>query len=1187
MKKTIWVALLATALYVMTLSSCETSVLPNGDGETQQSVEGTSNNETGDVETEDKGTDAVACEHTFGDWETVKAATCAEEGELVRTCSVCAATEKKIVEKSTQHIVVVDEAVPATCQKKGLTEGSHCAICRAVFVEQETIAKLAHTVVTDEAVEATCSSTGLTEGSHCSVCRTKIVKQNSIALVAHNYEERVCTACGAREPSRGLEFMPNSTGYAVTGIGSCLDEVIVIPSTYQGKPVTEIVSAGLFCEHVVREIVIPDTVRDIQHDAIVVMNFCVIDLGKNAKLEDRAIEAAGGCELINRTSNTLTKSVFTYISSDAPYSICRANNRQTEYTSDGFVFLRDNGQYHLCAYLGNDPELILPENYNGKNYIISTYCFWKVRNISKVVIGNGVTHIGASAFAESSLREIDLTGRVTQLQTALFFGCASLTHIDVPDNIRDIFPQCFDGAGLVTVSIGKSVTQVWNSIFRTCENLDTLYYNAIDCQSVQQSSFEGFKKVVIGKDVEIIPNNFMIKNSALISLTFEEGSKCTTIGSAAFAKTSITSVEIPASVKSINCAFAQCENLTRVCFRAANCTSAQTAFNACGGSQGVDFVIGNGVTRLPASLICNTKIRSLTFEENSTCARIEKGFSDVPVANVTLPISVAFFERVDFAITSLTLAEGNPYHEVVDGCLIRKADHTLVAVLEAEYQIPADVRVIAEDAFYESGVTHIVIPDTVVRMENGCLSCATAVSLSLPFVGNSVDDPTILHTLFPAKSRTGFTTVVWKDHLNIVEATYHIPSDLSEITIRGGNITQYACKNMHMLRTVRLTQGVGSIEAQVFYGTGVEAVYFDGARDEFLAYVCAAFRSNPNADIYFANDAPIRVIDAYIAATGASWILTNDGVLTVCGSGEMPYVNLSTMKGKDLATKLVIQEGITQFKESFYGDSSLAYFPNIAEIEFPSTIVTLNKEYFKRTAWYQVFEAGTEAIYIGDRLVMVPSAISGTFIIREGTVTISQNAFYQCAEITEIQTPLSVTVIEKGAFYGCKKLARLDLHEGITTIEMGAIDQCDSLVEITIPSTVTTLNGAITRCDNLKRIVVSDNAVLILSGGIASYCESLETVVIGTGVTELPINTLYECGSLQYVILRGDVTKVDSSAFWSTPDGRKFLCYSPDVAELLRVKYPDSVYIYSENEPSENGMFWRFSEDGDIEIYEI
>ena len=44
-----------------------------------------------------------------------------------------------------------------------------------------------HTVVTDAAVAATCQKTGLTEGSHCSTCKQVITAQKEVAKTSHRY----------------------------------------------------------------------------------------------------------------------------------------------------------------------------------------------------------------------------------------------------------------------------------------------------------------------------------------------------------------------------------------------------------------------------------------------------------------------------------------------------------------------------------------------------------------------------------------------------------------------------------------------------------------------------------------------------------------------------------------------------------------------------------------------------------------------------------------------------------------------------------------------------------------------------------------------------------------------------------------------------------------------------------------
>ena len=133
----------------------------------------------------------IKAHHTMTKTEA-KEPTCTAEGNnAYYTCSVCgkvfkdeAGTQPTTVAAETlkkkDHTPVVDAAVAATCQKTGLTEGSHCSVCNEVLVAQKVVDKIPHTVVVDAAVEPTYSSTGLTEGKHCSACNEVIVKQTVI-----------------------------------------------------------------------------------------------------------------------------------------------------------------------------------------------------------------------------------------------------------------------------------------------------------------------------------------------------------------------------------------------------------------------------------------------------------------------------------------------------------------------------------------------------------------------------------------------------------------------------------------------------------------------------------------------------------------------------------------------------------------------------------------------------------------------------------------------------------------------------------------------------------------------------------------------------------------------------------------------------------------------------------------------
>ena len=65
---------------------------------------------------------------------------------------------------------------------------------------------------------------------------------------------------------------------------------------------------------------------------------------------------------------------------------------------DDFVFYTSDDENYLAGYIGNTTELVLPENYKGRNYGIGDQAFNSYTGLTSVTIPNNVTSIGDFSF---------------------------------------------------------------------------------------------------------------------------------------------------------------------------------------------------------------------------------------------------------------------------------------------------------------------------------------------------------------------------------------------------------------------------------------------------------------------------------------------------------------------------------------------------------------------------------------------------------------------------------------------------------------------------------------------------------------------------------------------------------------------------------------------------------------------
>jgi len=135
------------------------------------------------------------------------------------------------------------------------------------------------------------------------------------------------------------------------------------------------------------------------------------------------------------------------------------------------------------------------------------------------------------------------------------------------------------------------------------------------------------------------------------------------------------------------------------------------------------------------------------------------------------------------------------------------------------------------------------------------------------------------------------------------------------------------------------------------------------------------------------------------------------------------------------------------------------------------------------------------------------------------------------ANIKKIEIGSGVTRIGNTAFNGCWNAESITIPATVTSIGSRAFYGCTALTSITIPSGVTAIGDYAFYRTGITEIDLPDGITSLGDGAFAD--SGLTSIDIPAGVTTISVDLLANCDNLEKVTIRGDITNIGESAFYS------------------------------------------------------
>ena len=258
-----------------------------------------------------------------------------------------------------------------------------------------------------------------------------------------------------------------------------------------------------------------------------------------------------------------------------------------------------------------------------------------------------------------------------------------------------------------------------------------------------------------------------------------------------------------------------------------------------------------------------------------------------------------------------------------------------------------------------------------------------------------------------------------------------------------------------------------------------------------------------------------------VTALGGCAFESCDSLINAKIGNNVKSIGSSAFSSCTSLSDIHLPDGVTALEDSVFSNCR-----NLISIKIPDSVESVGPSTFSGTAWYDNQPDGV--VYAGNVAYKYKGVMDESAVIelRAGTVGITDEAFGNCENMSEIKIPDSVQYIGEGAFYCCTGLEAVDFGNGIKSIGREAFMWCVNLSDIAIPDSVTKIGKD--AFSNTLWYTNQPDGIVYAGKGIYSYKGIMpENITLKDGITFLAEEALLEC-RLNSITIPKSVVNVDN-----------------------------------------------------------